>query len=317
MLFISLLFVAGAAIAQDKTNVDVFTGTVTIDGVEEEAWDAVEAVPFVLNFQTEVPSVTAYWKAMWDETYIYVLINVEDDDHYPSWESGGNSWEYDKPEIYFDVNDVLVDEQGVSAAGTGHYQLSPGFVDGSYDTPDIACTVSEQAPGGKVAYSLTGESYVYEHAVEITSMHNGDAVAMDVAKITTLPENVGFDATVIDQDQDVTTARQRTIWQSGDGTENEAWNSMDASGTITLKQTAVKNVGVNTVAVYPNPVNNYMSITAKFDKVVINNVLGQEVMTMSNIKNDYVDVSGLSKGIYIVKVYKGEKYIGAAKINKN
>ena len=34
--------------------------------------------------------------------------------------------------------------------------------------------------------------------------------------------------------KDVTTARQRTIWQSGDGTEAEAWNSMDACGTITL-----------------------------------------------------------------------------------
>ena len=58
-----------------------------IDGVEEEAWDAVDPVDFGLILgQAEVPTVTAYWKALWDDDNIYVLINVEDDDHYPGWE---------------------------------------------------------------------------------------------------------------------------------------------------------------------------------------------------------------------------------------
>jgi len=60
-----------------------------------------------------------------------------------------------------------------------------------------------------------------------------------------------------------------------------------------------------------------LTINADFDKVVINNILGQEISTMNQIKTNRIDVGDLSKGIYIIKVYKGERYIGAAKINKN
>jgi hypothetical protein len=323
IMFFALLFVAGATFAQ-KVNVDVARTAAppVIDGVEEEAWDAVDPVPFTLMLGTEVATVTAYWKALWDADNIYVLINVEDDDHYPAWVSGGNAWEYDKPEIYFDVNDALNDAAGPATPSSGHYQLSPGFADGSYDTPDLVATGTTQAPGGLFAYILTGESYVYEHAVSIASMSNSAAVAMDCATIQALPEKIGFDATVIDQDQDVTTARQRTIWQSGDGTEAEAWNSMDASGTITLVGDCVPENGINSVktvnvAVQPNPVTDFLTINADFDKVVINNILGQEVSSMNQIKTNRLDVGNLSKGVYIIKVYKGERYIGAAKITKN
>lgn len=320
IMFFSLLFVAGATFAQ-KVNVDVARTLtpITIDGVEEEAWDAVDPVNFELMLGTEVATVTAYWKALWDADNIYVLINVEDDDHFPAWESGGNAWEYDKPEIYFDVNDALNDAVGPATASSGHYQWSPGFLEADYDKT-VTAAGTTQAPGGTYAYILTGESYIYEHAVTISSMSNASAVAMDCPTIQALPEKIGFDATVIDQDKDVTTARQRTIWQSGDGTEAEAWNSMDASGTITLVGDCVvgiKDHNTVNVAVSPNPVTDFLTINADFDKVVINNILGQEVSNMNQIKTNKLDVGYLSKGVYIIKVYKGERYIGAAKITKN
>ena len=58
-----------------------------------------------------------------------------------------------------------------------------------------------QAPGGTYAYILTGESYVYEHGVTIASMKNIDGVAMDCETILAFPEKIGFDATIIDQDE--------------------------------------------------------------------------------------------------------------------
>jgi hypothetical protein len=255
---------------------------------------------------------------------------VEDDDHYPAWESGGNAWEYDKPEIYFDVNDTLVDGLGPATASSGHYQFSPGFdQDGYGDMHEAAGTT--QAPGGTYAYVLTGESYVYEQSITISSMSNKYGIAMEDGRISYLHENVGFDATVIDQDKDITTARQRTIWQSGDGSEAEAWNSMDACGTITLigndycggdcwdpgcYEGIDDGISVN-VAVQPNPVEDFLTINADFDKVVINNILGQEISSMDQIKTNKIDVGYLLKGIYIMKVYKGERYLGAAKIMKN
>jgi len=318
MLFFSLLFVAGATFAQ-KVNVDVAkTSTApVIDGVEEAVWDAVDPVPFVLFLGQEVPTVTAYWKALWDDNNIYVLINVEDDNYYPGWEAGGNGWEYDKPEIYFDVNDVLVDGAGPATASSGHYQYSPDPTDGGQDIP-MTTAGTTQAPGGSYCYTLVGESYAYEYAVEIASMSNVGGTAMTADMISSLPENVGFDATVIDQDEGITTARQRTIWESGDGTEAEAWNSMDASGTITLKPgVGIPTVKTVNVSVHPNPVSDFLTINADFDKVVINNILGQEISNLNQIKTNKLDVGYLSKGIYIMKVYKGERYIGAARIMKN
>jgi hypothetical protein len=325
ILFFSLLFVAGATFAQ-KVNVDVAKGTPEIDGIEEELWDAVDPVPFVLNYDSETPTVTAYWKALWDADNLYFILNVEDDDHYPAWEVSATAanWEYDKPELYFDVNDVLVDGVGPATASSGHYQFAPGFLEDGYDVvhEDMGTT---QAPHGVYCYVLTGESYVFEYAIEIASMSNKDAVPMDCETIQALPEKIGFDATVIDQDEGVTTARQRTVWQQGgqgtpsDGTE--AWNSMDASGTITMigdcQGSGIKDVKTVNIAVQPNPVTDFMTINADFDKVVINNILGQEISTMNQIKSNKLDVGYLSKGVYIIKVYKGERFIGAAKITKN
>lgn len=320
-LIISLLFAAGTTFAQ-PVNVDVAKAPTApvIDGIEEEVWDAVDPVPFVLPLGTEAPTVTAYWKALWDVDHIYVFINVEDDDYHPGWEAGGNGWEYDKPEIYFDVNDVLADGAGPATASSGHYQWSPDPTDGGQDTPHETAGTT-QAPGGWYCYVLTGENWAYEFGVDVTTLINVDGVAMDCEKLHALPEKIGFDATVIDQDEGITTARQRFIWQSGDGSEAEAWNSMDASGTLTLVgdciESGINNVKTVNISVQPNPVTDLLTINADFDKVVINNILGQEISTMNQIKTNRIDVGDLSKGIYIIKVYKGERYIGAAKINKN
>ena len=127
LLALALICIGLTPLDAQKARVDVEPGTPVIDGVEEEIWDGVDPVNFTLMLGTEVATVTAYWKALWDCDNIYVLINVEDDDHYPAWESGGNAWEYDKPEIYFDVNDTLVDGLGPATASSGHYQFSPGF----------------------------------------------------------------------------------------------------------------------------------------------------------------------------------------------
>ena len=322
ILFISLLFAAGAAFAQ-KANVDVAkTGTApVIDGIEEEIWDAVDPIVMDNPLGAEAPTVTAYWKALWDNEHIYVFINVEDDDYHPGWEAGGNGWEYDKPEIYFDVNDVLVDGPGPGTASSGHFQWSPDPTDGGQDTPTETAGTT-QAPGGWYCYVLTGENWAYEFGVDISTLVNVDAVAMDCDIILALPEKIGFDVTTIDQDEGITTARQRWVWQSGDGSEPEAWNSMDLSGTITLVGTceAISNINsVKTVnvSVQPNPVTDFLTINADFDKVVINNILGQEISSMNQVKTNKLDVGYLSKGVYIIKVYKGERYIGAAKITKN
>lgn len=85
-----------------------------------------------------------------------------------------------------------------------------------------------------------------------------------------------------------------------DGIEEELWNDVK---TINL-------------AVHPNPVTDFLTILADFDKVVINNMLGQEISRMNKLRTNKLDIGYLSKGVFFIKVYKGERYIGAARIMK-
>ena len=319
------LFCLGLTGLNAQINIDVpdITCPPEIDGVEERFWDEVDPVQIGMPEGTEQPTVTAYWKAVFDHECIYVIINVEDDNHYPAWVSEGNSWEYDKPEIYFDVNDTLVDGLRPSTLFCGHYQFAPGFEMGGYGDLHTAAGTGN-SPGGTYAYVLQGESYVYEQAITISSMSNKNGVAMEYWTITYLPENIGFDVTIVDQDEGITTSRQRMVWQSGDGSESEAWNSMDACGTIALSQyyyihscNRINEIKTVNVAVHPNPVNDFLTIDADFDRVVIHTILGQNISTMNQIRTNKLDVGYLSKGVYILKVYKGERYIGAARIMKN
>jgi hypothetical protein len=217
---------------------------------------------------TEQPTITAYWKAVYDVECIYVLINVEDDNHYPAWVSEGNSWEYDKPEIYFDVNDTLVDGLGPATGNSGHYQFAPGFNMGGYGVLHTD-TGTSNSPGGTYAYDLQSDSYVYEQAIIMSSMSNKNGVAMEYWIIRDLPENIGFDVTIVDQDEGLTTSRQRMVWHCGDGSESEAWNSMDACGSIAfsnyyyvLSCNRMNNIKTGNVAMHPNPVKDFLTIDA-------------------------------------------------------
>jgi hypothetical protein len=79
-----------------------------------------------------LPTLTAYWKMLWDNENIYVLVNVEDDDHFPSWETGSAWYQFDNVELYFDLNKVLKDGKGASIANSGHWQNSPSFQPDNY-----------------------------------------------------------------------------------------------------------------------------------------------------------------------------------------
>lgn len=318
-LLIVLLFV-GSAFAQ-KTAVIPFTATAPeIDGFLDEVWEErfpnAEAID--VNFQAEVPTIgESKWWALYDNDNFYVMVYVEDDNHYPGWESGGNDYDYDKPEVYWDVNlGDLADGVGASANASGHYQQAAGFKEDSYDTPISAApaSVGDRAPNGVYCYTLDGEGYYYEHAVPWANMPDKNGDATTVAKIG--ESEIGFDITVIDQDEGVTTIRQRANWNNA-GAVDEAWNKMDDAGRVTLgKPVSAKNYKNRTMSVYPNPAVDNVTINADFNKVVISNILGQEVKSIA-ASSKVINISDLSKGVYVIKAYKNNAYVGTAKVTKN
>lgn len=217
-----------------------------IDGTIETVWSTANVYninkPFLSGGVADKPTLGAdgktTWKALWDAAGIYILVEVADDKFYPNYAvtPAGNNWEYDKPEIYFDVNYVLKDGLG-SSGNKGHYQIAPGFTDGKNDGTLNGGGTAATA-GWTYAFKVTGETYVGEYFVPFSMLVDKDGIEVDKLG------NIGFDVTIIDRDAPEP-ARQRAVWANV-GTINESYGNMDDCGKVTL-QGAVANTFVDVI----------------------------------------------------------------------
>jgi hypothetical protein len=211
------------------------TGTAPlIDGIEDKVWQEVPGIALEKKFQYEMPTVKAYWRGMWDDSCLYVLVNVEDDDHHPAWEPHDSMlWRWDLVELYFDINDILEDGYGPAKSFSGHYQCATGFSQYGYDHENFSDLGDYCCIDSYYAYKLYGQNYVYEWRIPLKSFFDKNAFRLDVGKI---PEKViGFDVTVVDQDEGVTTIRQRKVWQNDGIDTDESWNNMDRAGKVVFR----------------------------------------------------------------------------------
>jgi DUF971 family protein len=306
----STITLAAGAPAADVTLQKVI-GAPAIDGVIDAFWANVPANNIAKAFAgTETPTLgdlgQTTWKAVWNDTAIFVLLTVTDDVYSPAYLAGthsGETWMYDKPEIYFDVNPVKIDGAGASGGKpTGHYQIAPGFGDGVDDG-----TLRWEGVNG-FAQKVTDPNYVAEYSFPISNLTDLNGDALDL----TAP--IGFDVTICDNDVadggTVAPVRNRANW-SNDGLIGESWNNMDGCGTIALGSatvtaggTAVQTAKVSTQSAYIA----YDVLKFKgYDKAVnveVYSVLGQKVLSAKNVNE--VSVADLTKGMYIVRVNNGK-----------
>jgi hypothetical protein len=200
-----------------------------IDGEIDAVWAEADPENSInLNYTGEVPTLGSEgettWQGLWANDGLYILLRVTDDAFYPHYAvdpPSANNWEFDKPEIYFDVNYILEDGLGVNDA-LGHYQVAPGFVDGSNDgTP-----FTDAANGVTHAFMVSEPNYIAEYFVPFTWLIDKDGIGVDKMGI------LGFDVTIIDRDP-ADALRKRAVW-SNIGTIAESYDVMDDCGTITL-----------------------------------------------------------------------------------
>ena len=103
---------------------------------------------------------------------------------------------------------------------------------------------------------------------------------------------------------------------------NDGWETVDANRTHTISATAANNVltdwysnddgtgiadltNLNKISIYPNPVSSQLHIdhVNNINRIVISNVLGQEIRTINNpVNNITVNTSDFNKGMYIVTI---------------
>ena len=223
--FLVSLCVVSFAMAQDAPSAVFKQASVApkIDGVIDDVW----AVSNLYSIEralpgAELPTVGApgetTWKGLWTAEGVYILLQVTDDAFYPAYSIPSDAtWEYDKPEIYFDVNPELQDAIGAHQ-GLGHYQFSPGFTKDKIDG-----TLITDKSGYTHADMVDGSNYIAEYFIPFSLLLDKDGTEVD------LTATIGFDVTIIDRDPG-DAGRRNALWANTSSAG--AWDNMDASGTV-------------------------------------------------------------------------------------
>jgi parallel beta-helix repeat protein len=202
----------------------------SIDGTIETLWDTIAVRNIKRNFVNELPTLdSSYWKAVWNDTAIFVIVAVYDNYHCDEWCSGSPDWASDKPEVYFDANAILKDGQGPINKPNGHYQYTPGFTKDSshFYFSGINWT------GGTYcyAYTISGANYIFEYSIPWSALKDNTGIGYDLNSGNPL----GFDVCIVDRDS-ANDIRRRAVWSNMGGVDGttENYQNMDASGTMSL-----------------------------------------------------------------------------------
>lgn len=226
-LMLAASFVAGVFAQRPEGVIMKASVSPVIDAEVDEVWKESNVYPIDKPYRAEVPTVDGTtWKALWDEFGIYVLVECLDDAWLPNYLDGdgsGADWTYDKPEVYFDVNLVLEDGGGASAAN-GHYQVAPGPTEGSTDGTPLTTTFQGGAAEATYSITVNEPDANYEYFIPMEALSNGDG--LDVTGV------VGFDVTMIDRDPG-DADRKRAVW-ANIGDQDESWSNMDDAGHVTF-----------------------------------------------------------------------------------
>jgi hypothetical protein len=319
-LFICGMFVAVVSGQQAQPEAVIKKTEVipVLDGEIDDVWGNADANLFERNFQAELPTVgDSYWKALWsdmgDDAGVYLLIWVDDDDYWPHYISGGaNSWEYDKIEIYFDCNTWNLADGGGASGGpaNGHHQIAVMYEDGKIDGTMLSGLDNPDADDIWYSHKVNDPDVLAEYFIPLEFLVDSDGGPVD------LSEQVGFDITLIDQDEGVTTVRQRRVWANeGLGGGDESWNNMDDCGLITfegvLEKVYVESVTLTAEDITQN--NKKMQIiaevlpedaTTKSLTWTVENVTGRAKIDANGLLTPIIDglvtVTGATKdGSYI------------------
>jgi len=194
-----------------------------IDGVVDEVWAEGTVYNIDMPYRLEVPTLgesgETTWQGVWTEDGVFILLKVTDDAFLPALPTQ-NNWEYDKPEIYLDVNYLLEDGIGASS-NAGHYQVAPGFTDGMNDGTPFTLT-----NGVIYAFMVDGNNYIGEYFIPFTLLLDKEGLGVDKTG------TIGFDVTIIDRDPD-DAGRRRNVWANV-GAKDESWSNMDDAGHVTF-----------------------------------------------------------------------------------
>jgi hypothetical protein len=116
----------------------------------------------------------------------------------------------------------------------------------------------------------------------------------------------------------------RGIGRDITGTDGKGYAWSNGGSEIRIDEVAMTNedatASVNDVfsskiSIYPNPANEFVQISTSetITGVEVYNLIGKKVISSSKLTNNKIDVSNLSKGVYVLKVMSND-LVGSRKI---
>jgi hypothetical protein len=84
------------------------------------------------------------------------------------------------------------------------------------------------------SYRLNGENCTYEFRIPMAYLKDKNSTPLTAKNLN--EKIFGFDITVTDWDEGISTKRQRKAWMNNlDGVGNESWYNMNAAGKIVFR----------------------------------------------------------------------------------
>jgi uncharacterized protein YjdB len=205
------------------------------------------------------------------------------------------------------------------ANGSGSATISAsGFLTATTHGTVIVSATASDASGvsGTKTITLTppilvSQIYLQGQGGATTITTAGGTLQMEVAIFPSNAENPTFTGSVTNGTGSATLNSAGLLTALTDGTVTVTATANDASGvsesvviTISNQSVGLKEATLQNINIYPNPVQNQLFIELTEGKISAINILGlfgKVVLSNPNYTKS-IDVSGLSKGIYILKI---------------
>ncbi|MFA6923363.1 MAG: sugar-binding protein [Bacteroidales bacterium] len=281
-----------------------------IDGIAENTWAQVESDTLKNIMWGTVSSsadISATYKAVWDNTALYLLVNVKDDAFRN--DSGTNTWDDDALEIFIDGNN---DKTTGDYDANDHQYIIRWNDATAYEYHNATTTLN---PVG-FTFSQGANTGGYLMELKITWIAIGVTPASG--------KLIGFDM-LADDDDDGGAADASMSWfmQPTSSHETSSFGTIELSGTSCVETpTGIINEEMNNATmIYPNPFNTFFTLKIS-DATILKNaemkiydVCGKEVKSVSISSNETTINRGeLQNGIYFYSVINNNEKITNGKI---
>lgn len=336
-LFVLAIFTANLAYSQyveDTITVNRALEAPLIDGyMDEGEWDTEDFYTITEygldefdNPQTPDPAdLTAKFKMLWDDEYIYFLGIIVDDfvsEKSDLADAGAPTWENDSWEFY--IAPTLSKLESMEEMTQIRWSYATAEAENGTDGVTQGWSNFGDWPGygfGDFAFAVRNlivDGWLLEVRLDLALM----AEKVDFIDAYAAGDVIGWQITVSDNDGEV--ARD---W-IGNWIPDTQWDQADTlgilklgskiTGTVDPDPTGIdENQAKAKISFYPNPVAEelHISCDAKIEFIEISNAVGAMLIRSSKV-TDKIDVSDLHSGFYFVKVYSNDGLLETLKFIK-